>query len=267
MALATDYTRHNDALWSLCLNSPNPDPDAVVDQINSARALARAVVAAIDTLDDRRLFYGAVVGAAGARLKQLDYLATDATDHLSHAVDILYDVRARPGASDDKALLWEAGRRITLAQELTALGAQDCTATAELLVTELRRQDALVQPLAVSPTQQAALRAIAQGYVTIDRLDGKPLVSRDDIRITISTIRSLEARTLVVREGCPQHMLERVRLTTDGCRALADTFGRPTSSTPATTRAVQPTPTTAPGRTQTTTPIPPPAPTHQRHTR
>lgn len=62
----------------------------------------------------------------------------------------------------------------------------------------------------------------------INRLSDKPYVSRDDIRITISTIRSLESRGLVAREPYPLQLHdERVHLTADGRRSLAATFGRP----------------------------------------
>ncbi|MEW1725145.1 hypothetical protein [Streptomyces sp. NPDC093109] len=57
--------------------------------------------------------------------------------------------------------------------------------------------------------------------------DDKPLIRRDDTRVSISTIRSLESRGLVTREPCPLWLAdERVHLTTDGCRGLAATFGR-----------------------------------------
>jgi hypothetical protein len=82
------------------------------------------------------------------------------------------------------------------------------------------------QPPALSPAQDAALRAVAQGEVTT--ADDKPPVRRDDIRVSISTIRSLESRGLVAREPCPFWLQdERAHLTADGCHGLAAAFGRP----------------------------------------
>ncbi|WP_052770387.1 hypothetical protein [Streptomyces sp. CNQ-509] len=78
-------------------------------------------------------------------------------------------------------------------RDLTALGAPDAVATAELYVTDRRRWGAppLHQPPSLSLTQHAALRAVAQGKVTI--ANGKPHLHRDGIRLSISTIRSLES--------------------------------------------------------------------------
>ncbi|MDK1348495.1 hypothetical protein QNO09_35535 [Streptomyces sp. 378] len=82
------------------------------------------------------------------------------------------------------------------------------------------------QPPALSPTQDAALRAVAQGEVTIS--DDKPYLRRDDLRVSVSTIRSLESRGLVAREPCLLWLQdERVHLTADGCHGLAAAFGRP----------------------------------------
>ncbi|MGW1609791.1 hypothetical protein ACWCQZ_10395 [Streptomyces sp. NPDC002285] len=94
--------------------------------------------------------------------------------------------------------------------------------------TERRRRGVhpLHQPPTLSPAQDAALRAIAQGEVTI--ADDKPYIRRDEARVSISTIRSLESRGLVTREPCLLWLRdERVHLTTDGCHGLAATFGRP----------------------------------------
>ncbi|MEU5000451.1 hypothetical protein [Streptomyces sp. NPDC021622] len=143
-----------------------------------------------------------------ARIRQLAYLALAAADHL---------LEARSEVRD----------RLVLVRDLTSLGADDALATAELLVTEMRRQRLLPadQLLDLSPAQHTALRAVVQGHVTIDRHDDKPRVSRDELRISISTIRSLEARGLGGREETPRILHgERVHLTADGCRTLAAGF-------------------------------------------
>ncbi|OKI10231.1 hypothetical protein A6A06_01620 [Streptomyces sp. CB02923] len=121
-----------------------------------------------------------------------------------------------------------ANSRLVLVRKLTAPAPHDTLTAAELFVTEQRRQGDIPprQPPAFSPAQHAALRAVARGEVTI--ADDKPYRRRDDRRITISTLRSLEARGLVARERCPLWLHdERVHLSTDGRRDLAATFGRP----------------------------------------
>ncbi|MFK8850154.1 hypothetical protein [Streptomyces sp. Ac-502] len=58
--------------------------------------------------------------------------------------------------------------------------------------------------------------------------NGKPYLRRDDWSITLATLRSLEARGLLVREKCPLWLHdERVHLSADGRRDLTATFGRP----------------------------------------
>ncbi|MBT2509184.1 hypothetical protein J7I98_25530 [Streptomyces sp. ISL-98] len=188
----------------------------------------------MDTLNAQPMYHSPAIRTVYARVRQLAHPATDAADHLLDAVDILDDTRAGIPVQDEGPLLTyqqalgEAGSRLTLVRDLTALGAQDALTTAELLVTERRRRGVspLHQPPALSPAQDAALRAVARGEVTIT--DDKPYVRRDDIRVTISTIRSLESRGLVAREHCPLWLHdERVHLTADGCHGLAPTFGRP----------------------------------------
>ncbi|WP_244190422.1 hypothetical protein [Streptomyces caeruleatus] len=89
----------------------------------------------------------------------------------------------------------------------------------------------------MSPAQEATLRAVARGEVTI--ADGKPRLRRDDLRVTISTVRALEGRGLLAREDTPLWFHdERVHLTEAGRRDLAASFARPrptglTTSSPA----------------------------------
>ncbi|MBD0748112.1 winged helix DNA-binding protein [Streptomyces sp. CBMA152] len=121
----------------------------------------------------------------------------------------------------------EAGRRFTLVASLTALGASDAVATAELFVAERRRRGFMPkdQPPALSPAQATTLRAVARGDVAITR--GKPYLRREEIRVSIRTIRSLESRGLVMREDCPDYFRdERVQLTSAGRRGLAASFAR-----------------------------------------
>ncbi|MFH8350066.1 hypothetical protein [Streptomyces sp. NPDC018045] len=99
--------------------------------------------------------------------------------------------------------------------------------------------------LAPNTAQEAALRAVARGAVTI--VDGKPYLRRDDLRIADSPLRSLESRGLIAREDCPLWLHDaRGDLSADGRRDLAATFGRP----PAPARsATRPAPAPAPKAT------------------
>ena len=67
--------------------------------------------------------------------------------------------------------------------------------------------------------------------------NGKPHLHRDGIRLSISTIRSLESSGLVDRAACPLLLHDkRVHLTPDGRRGLTATFGRQRSPKPTTIR-------------------------------
>ncbi|NIY65624.1 hypothetical protein [Streptomyces malaysiensis] len=236
LLLGTDFTRHNDALDRLRLNDSDFSPaTALIHQANSTQHLARSALDIAETLNAQRMYRSPVIRAVYARVRQLAHLATDSADRLLRASNILANASYTVASRGEDALpaywkaLEEAGSRLTLIRDLTALGAQDSLTAAEQFVTEQRRGvPPPHQPPVLSPTQDAALRAIARGEVMINRLSDKPYVSRDDIRITISTIRSLESRGLVTREPCPPRLHdERIHLTADGRRGLAATFGRP----------------------------------------
>ncbi|MGW2858220.1 hypothetical protein [Streptomyces sp. NPDC001205] len=235
LALGADYTRHNDALSSLSIleiNGPRP-ATAIGRQIPRTQHLAHSALHIVDALNHQRIYHSPGIRSVYARIRQLAHLALDAADHLLDAEDILDDARAGAPGEDGPPLTLQEARsevrdRLVLVRDLTALGADDALATAELLTTEMRRQRLMPagQPLDLSPAQQTALRAVAQGEVTIDRHNDKTRVSRDDLRISISTLRSLEARGLVGREETPRVLHdERVHLTADGCRTLAARLG------------------------------------------
>nr|WSX75931.1 hypothetical protein OH826_19985 [Streptomyces sp. NBC_00899] len=179
-------------------------------------------------------------------MRQLAHLATDAADHLVDAVDILNDTReGLPIELGDDFLavltrqqaLQEAGRRFDLIASLTALGATDAAATAETYVVERRHRGFVPahQPPSLSATQNTVLRAVANGDVALT--DGKVLLRREDLRVSITTVRSLESRGLVMREDCADWFRdERVHLTATGRRDLAASFARPRPAALATTR-------------------------------
>ncbi|MGW2597165.1 hypothetical protein [Streptomyces klenkii] len=255
LALASDFIRHNDALTALTLTGPAPAA-AVLRHIPTTQHLARAAHTAIDVLKHQPLHHTSAIRTGAVRLKQLAYLATEAADHLIDAMDVLDAIRtgstdnAGPGLALREGLLGAASR-VQLARELTALGPDDAFATAELLGTEMQRQDLAPghEPTRLSTAQLAALRSVAQGHVSITNWTGRNYVSSRESPLTISTIRALETKDLLHREILP-HVAdqERVYLTPTGYRALAATFGHSRTSSPASTRAARPMPTTVPSR-------------------
>lgn len=209
--------------------------------------MARQALDIVDTLNTQRQMYrSAAISSVYARVRQLAHLATGAADHLLAGADILDATGAGLPVEIDASLLvtltdhqarWEAGRRVAFVTHLTALGADDALATAELFVTErsYRGFPPLHHPPALTTAQDAALRAVARGDVTISR--DKPFVRHENLRVSISTIRALEARRLVGREKFPEWShYERVHLTPEGCRDLAGSFCRPKAPTLTTTR-------------------------------
>ncbi|WP_239157980.1 hypothetical protein [Streptomyces sp. SID13726] len=89
---------------------------------------------------------------------------------------------------------------------------------------------------------------MARGDVTVT--DDKPSLRREDTRVSITTIRALESRGLVLREDCPRWFCdERVHLTAAGRRDLAASFARPRPTAWTTARPAPPLPTAAAART------------------
>ncbi len=229
LLLGADFARHNDYLSCLRLGGLST-ATALTQQTSSTQDLARWALDIVDGLNAQSMYHSPQIRTVYARVRQLAQLATDAADHLLDAEDILDDTRAGVPVKGDGPLLIPrqaleaANSRLILVRELTALGPQDTLTAAEVFVTERRRRGEIPpqQPPAFSP----ALRAVARGEVTIT--DGKPYLRRDDLRITLPTLRSLETRGLVTREDCPLWLHdERVHLSADGRRDLAATFGRP----------------------------------------
>ncbi|MGW3009579.1 hypothetical protein ACWC9R_12185 [Streptomyces sp. NPDC001219] len=227
------------------LNGPTPTT-LLNAQAESAQHLARSALDIADTLTAQPMYHSPAIHAVYARVRQLAHLATDSADHLLDAVDLLDDTRAGlPVELGDGflAVVTEqearrgAGRYFTLAASLTALGSSDALATAELFVAERRLRGFVPEyrPPALTRTQESTLRAVARGDVAIT--GDKPYLRREDLHVSISTIRALESRGLVKREDCPDWFRdERVHLTTAGRRDLAASFARPRSTPPAATR-------------------------------
>ncbi|MEU7646345.1 hypothetical protein [Streptomyces huasconensis] len=260
LALGADYNRHNDALHSLYvmeINGAKP-ATAVGKQIPRTQHLAKAALHIVEALNEQPMFPSPGIRSVYARIRQLAHLALDAADHLLDAEDILDDTRVGAPSEHGVPLTAEEAReevrgRLILVRDLTALGADDALATAELLTTEMRQQRLLPadRSLDLSSAQHSALRAVAQGFVTVDRHTDKPRVSRDDVRVSISTIRSLEARGLLNREESPRVLHdERLYLTAEGCRTLAASFGHPRPPALSTARPAEPRATATPARSR-----------------
>jgi DNA-binding MarR family transcriptional regulator len=255
LALAADFTRFNDAHIRADLHFHNP-ATVLTKQTDAAQRLARSARTIVHTLKHQPMYHSPVIRAVFARVRQLAHLATDAADHLIDAAGILNDTReGLPIELGDDFLavltrqqaLQEAGRRFDLVASLTALGATDALATAETYVVERRHRGSLPahQPPVLSATQNTVLRAVANGDVAIT--GGKALLSREDLRISITTIRSLESRGMIWRENCPDWFRdERVHLTAAGRRDLAASFARPRPASPATARPAALRPDSAP---------------------
>ncbi|MFI0711350.1 hypothetical protein ACH4SK_11950 [Streptomyces inhibens] len=239
--LAADFIRFNDAHNRFALNGPTPTT-LLNAQTESAQHLAQSALTIVHTLNAQPMYHSPAIHAVYARVRQLAQLATDAADHLIDAVDILDNTRAGlPIEIGDDFLTvlteqqarQEASRRFTLVASLTALGASDALATSEIFVAERRHRGFVPEyrPPVLSPTQDSTLRAVARGDVAIT--SGKPYLRREDLRVSISTIRALESRGLVMREDCPDWFRdERVHLTAAGRLSLAASFARPRSAAP-----------------------------------
>ncbi|MFE5647561.1 hypothetical protein ACFQ8Q_00360 [Streptomyces cyaneofuscatus] len=219
---------------------------ALISEITAAEGIARTALDIVTTLDAQPMDHSPNIRAVYARVRQLAHLATDAADHLIAAEDVFeaaFPWFPAPNGDGfttvptEQQAREESVRRHDLVAERLSLGAVDAVAAAELYVADRRFHGHVPEhrPPALSSTQSTTLRAIARGEVTIR--DGRPSQRHDDIRVSISTVRSLESRGLAAREPCqPWLHDERVQLTADGRRGLAAAFGRPRPSAPTTVR-------------------------------
>ncbi|MFF4767447.1 hypothetical protein ACFY1V_13120 [Streptomyces sp. NPDC001255] len=251
LELAAEYRRHNDALMGLWETIAEA-PTVCAEKAEHARRLAVSAARVIHMIEDEHPRNTRPIQVVRARAAHLRQLALDAAHHLDDASTILAAassetrIRGRDMSPALRQALERARNHIDLAKALTTLGPSDCVATAEIYVTERRRTGIfpLHRPPALSPSQDAALRAVARGQVaTHDSstdYDGTEIPERaiglEGARVTITTIRSLESRGLVTR--APSSLMyhdSHVFLTPDGRRGLAASFGlsRPPATTPA----------------------------------
>ncbi|MFE6457803.1 hypothetical protein ACFVP0_10120 [Streptomyces cinereoruber] len=247
--LGADFTRYNDALAEVQFHLYGPSPaTTLAEQAETAQRMASTALDIVDTLASDQWNCSRVLRA---RVRQLAHLLLESADHLCDTVDLLDDTRAGiPVQGEGPVLSLQQARRsasirLPRIQDLTLPGAEDTFAIAEQVAAEHRRRLPEHRPPVLSPTQDAAFRAVARGEVKL--LGNKPQRYYADTYFTISTVRALEARGLVAREKHPRWFSdERVHLTADGCRALVAAFGRPRPPALTTTRPATMAPATAP---------------------
>ncbi|MFJ9900697.1 hypothetical protein ACIQPR_45975 [Streptomyces sp. NPDC091280] len=227
--LASQYTRHNDALDLLLGSATRPDPQA---HVASAQRLASDTRAAVKAIQEERLYESAELTECVVRLKQLAFLGTASAD-----------------------------LGIEAARELTALAGEAVVGCAAHLAAESRRRR---PPAAAAPgerltaAERTALVQIARGHVVASSSLGRQFTRCREPKVWMSTLRVLESDSLAERipnsapgaytGGPPQ---ERVHLIPAGITALARVIaplGASPGATPSTTPRPVPIAPQAPSR-------------------
>ncbi|MFJ9033607.1 hypothetical protein ACIRQP_34915 [Streptomyces sp. NPDC102274] len=264
LVLAGTFTRHDDALAGLSLNSATAG--TLHAYIPAVQRLAHSTLNALDAVNCQFPRRSGAVRDAEVRLKQIAFLTTAAADHLTDAADIIDATRAETPDHDDpyhsyEHALLDARSQLQTARELTALAPEDAAGIAESLATELHDQIrdtpwlASEKRTSLSPVQHAALRATARGRVEVCETDGMQYVSSRELPLPLTTIQSLESRNLLTRHDRPNTPgRQRLHLTTAGRRALAAASATTSQREPAalsTHAAAKPArPTPAPARSR-----------------
>ncbi|MFF3976516.1 hypothetical protein [Streptomyces sp. NPDC001828] len=228
--LGRDFTRLNDAVTRLQL-SPSTTATDVTAQAAAAQDLARST---LDFVHAQRTPRSPTSRTVCARMLDLAKLTNRASGHLLTASDIIKHrhagtpARGRPERRSRREALSTVDEGLAFVRDMSAFCAEEALKAAELLVAEQHRRGVITpqRSPALSLVQEAAMRAVALGQVTI--CGGSPVVSQADIRVASSTIHALEARGFVAREDCVSWLSrERAHLTADGCHALVAAIGRP----------------------------------------
>ncbi|MCC2276236.1 hypothetical protein LKL35_12550 [Streptomyces sp. ET3-23] len=260
LVLADHYTHHNDAIDTFRLSSSSgPDLGTYAD---SAQRLAHETLAAVKAVQDQQLYESRELIDAVVRLKQLAYLSNEAACHLTNAREALTAPPAAAGSTEGErpGVLEQVGRQVRLAGELTALAPQAAVESADRIAREMHRRrpstGMAVQEL--NAVQHSALQEVARGHIRVSESLGRQYVHSRDVRVLISTLRSLEAKDLIAREpksappaytGGP--LPDRVRLTSRGTAAVAafiELSPAARAKATATARPAQPALNTASGR-------------------
>ncbi|MFH8293642.1 hypothetical protein [Streptomyces sp. NPDC018059] len=216
LLLADHYVRHNDMLDLLLRTGPEAEPEA---HVASAQRLAAATRAALKAIADERLYESPELADAVVRLQQLTYLSTASAEH-----------------------------RLSMARMLTALAPEAAVDCAASVAGEMRRRRGAATKgpgLQLTATEHTALGEIARGRVVATSSLGRQYVHYRGARVLISTLRSLEAKSLITRvpKSAPSAYVagplqDRIRLAPAGTTAFASTLGLPPAhASPGTTPA------------------------------
>ncbi|MFB6987933.1 hypothetical protein ACFC0C_16450 [Streptomyces sp. NPDC056178] len=246
LSLAAEFTRLNDRLHA---ETTAGKAAKLLDAVVETRRLTESTLDSIKAVHSKPMRFTATVRETGTSLRQVGYLATGAADHLIESLDILH--KARPTVTGPEASQQyvqariRAAQEVTAARELLAAAPSTCADVAESLATELRRQHqtAAIGPhVPLSPSQFTALQAVARGRVNVFQGAGKEWASsREKNRLTIATIRSLEAKELILLEPCPGlFATQRPHLTLAGRHVLLELAARPGPPRTATRLAAMP---------------------------
>ncbi|MER7540386.1 hypothetical protein ABTX77_37260 [Streptomyces sp. NPDC097704] len=180
------------------------------------------------------------------RMTLLATQAATAADDLRITESLLRTLSAeemaqRPGGRTKHVqdTLIEAGRHVDAARTLTALGAPDLVGAAANLAGAVRAQHGAEPAAVMSSSQYRCLLAVAQGYVSVDARTVEEAWLRLD-RLSMATVRSVEARNWVTRAPHPldTSLSVRLYLTDAGRVALASRLGCPPA--PASNRPAAP---------------------------
>lgn len=226
LALASDATRHNDAL---SLFRPTAVPVPVLGaHADSASQLAHTALAAVQAILDQQLYASADLIDAAVRIKQVAYLSGEAARHLAEAqAAVTAAALANPALA---GLPDGTVEQIQLAQELTALAPEAAveSATGIARETHRRRPSATTAADGLATAELSALHAVARGHVVMAQSQARQYVHSRDGSVRIGTLRSLEGKGLIVRapataapafQGGPTQ--DRIRLTARGAAAVA----------------------------------------------
>ncbi|GHD79518.1 hypothetical protein ACFQL8_19490 [Streptomyces goshikiensis] len=236
LALAGDFTQHNDAFVLLLPALAADDLQVLAD---SAKHLARESLAAVQAVEDQRLYASVALIEATVRTKQLAYLSSAVARHLSEAGAQL--TGTTPTQTEPPAALEGVRDQIQLAQELTLLAPAAAVEAASGVAREVHRRQPSGTPAAAGPLAAAeltALHAAALGLVVMARGMGREYVHSRDHGVRIGTLRSLENKELIAiapnsappaYEGGPPQ--DRIRLTCGGTTAVAALLVHSQSST------------------------------------
>ncbi|WP_318209542.1 MULTISPECIES: hypothetical protein [unclassified Streptomyces] len=234
LALAEEFASFHDDLQLLRVGEhlSREIAEALATQAGSSPGTSRTYQKAAGRI---HLPLSPVAGDVHIRLTLLAPQAATAADDLRIAESLLRilsteEMAQGPGGRTEHVqdTLIEAGRHVAAARTLTALGAPDLVVAADDLTGAVRARHGAEPAASMSSSQYRCLMAIAQGYVSVVAQAVEEAWLRYD-RLSMATVRSLEARGWVTRAPRPlgTSLSVRLYLTDAGRVALASRLGRP----------------------------------------